>query len=122
MAEGNSTTPSTVLSDVEITGTIKFNGDLIFDGKLTKGSIEGNALFAGNNSDIKGEIRTNVLTLFGKIAGKVTVNRKCELRASAQINGDLKAAQLVMADGATLIGQVQIGNDSETAQHPAGSD
>ena len=99
---------SIATSDVQIVGSISFKGDLAFDGKLSGGDIKGRVLSLGASARIDGNIECDALSIAGIVNGNVTVSGKCELHASAQLNGNLNTSRLVMADGATLIGQVQI--------------
>ena len=99
---------SVAASDVQIIGSISFKGELAFDGKLSGGGIKGQALAIGSSAKIDGNIECESLSIAGIVNGNVTVAGKCELHASAQLVGNLNTSRLVMADGATLIGQVQI--------------
>ena len=99
---------SVATSDVQIIGSISFKGELAFDGKLSGGNIKGRVLSVGASAKIDGSIECDSLSIAGIVNGNVTVSGKCELHASAQLNGNLNTSRLVMADGATLIGQVQI--------------
>ena len=99
---------SIATSDVQIIGSISFKGELAFDGKLSGGNIKGRVLSLGASARIDGNIECDALSIAGIVNGNVTVSGKCELHASAQLNGNLNTSRLVMEDGATLIGQVQI--------------
>ncbi len=99
---------SVAASDVQIIGSITFKGELAFDGKLSGGGIKGRVLALGSSAKVDGNIECDALSIAGVVNGNVTVSGKCELHASAQLVGNLNTSRLVMADGATLIGQVQI--------------
>ena len=99
---------SVVASDVQIIGSLTFKGELAFDGKLSGGNIKGHGLAVGPSSRIDGSIEADALSIAGIVNGNVTVAGKTEIHASAQLVGNLTTSRLVMADGATLIGQVQI--------------
>jgi cytoskeletal protein CcmA (bactofilin family) len=118
MPEMNSS-KHTILSDVEITGTLRFKGELTFDGKLSKGSVEGESLIVGKNASIKGNIRVARLNLLGEVAGDVAVSEKCEIGATADFTGTLTTVKLAMAEGASVNGQVQIG-PAQAAQKKTG--
>jgi cytoskeletal protein CcmA (bactofilin family) len=99
---------SVAASDVQIVGSITFKGELAFGGKLSGGSIKGRALSVGASAKVDGDIECDALSIAGVVNGDVTVTGKCDLHASAQLVGNLNTSRLVMADGATLIGQVEI--------------
>jgi len=104
---------SSILSDVEISGSVKFKGELSFDGQLKDGNIEGEALIAGERARIKGDIKADAFLLRGSVTGDVLVAGKCELKGSANLVGSLTTNRLVMDEGATLIGDVQITPDGK---------
>ncbi|HEX3870958.1 MAG TPA: polymer-forming cytoskeletal protein [Pirellulales bacterium] len=99
---------STVLSDVEVTGTITFTGGLNFDGKLQKGDMDGEDLVIGARARIDGNINSATLVLHGSVKGDVMVTGQCELKGSASLVGSLTTNRLTMDEGATLIGAVEI--------------
>ena len=107
MAESHES-KSVAASDVQIIGSLTFKGELVFDGKLSGGSVKGRLLSVGPASRIDGNIEADALSIAGIVNGNVTVNGKTEIHSSAQLVGNLTTSRLVMADGATLIGQVQI--------------
>jgi cytoskeletal protein CcmA (bactofilin family) len=99
---------SNVSNDVEIYGSITFKGELTFDGKLQGGGLTGKVLTVGPGAKIQGDIHSEAVTISGTVTGDVTVSGKCDLKASAQVFGNLTTARLVMDDGATLIGKAEI--------------
>lgn len=102
--------------DVEITGTLKFQNELIFDGKLDGEIVSDGVLTLGKNAQVKGEVRTKAVTVHGTVNGNITVTERCELKASSQLNGDLKAMRIVIEEGATFIGKSEV----TPAKQPAG--
>src|SRR2546422_8015016 len=95
-------------SDVEIKGTIKFQKELLIDGKVEGEINSEGVLTIGENADIRGEIKTKSITVFGKVHGNITVGERCELKSRCTLQGDLKAARLVIEEGATFIGKSEV--------------
>src|SRR5213080_2379975 len=95
-------------SDVEIKGTIKFQKELLIDGKVEGEINSEGVLTIGENADIRGEIKTKSITVFGKVQGNITVSERCELKSKCTLQGDLKAARLVIEEGATFIGKSEV--------------
>ena len=110
MAEAtNSTNSKNILSaDVEIKGSIKFQNDLLVDGKIEGEIHSPGVLVLGENSEVRGEIKTKSVTVHGKVHGNITVEERCELKGRAQLIGDLKAARLVIEEGATFVGKSEV--------------
>jgi len=95
-------------SDVEIKGSIKFEKELLIDGKVEGEINSEGVLTIGENGDIRGEIKTKSITVFGKVQGNITVSERCELKSKCTLQGDLKAARLVIEEGATFIGKSEV--------------
>jgi len=95
-------------SDVEIKGSIKFQKELLIDGKVEGEINSEGVLTIGENADIRGEIKTKSIIVFGKVHGNITVNERCELKSKCTLQGDLKAARLVIEEGATFIGKSEV--------------
>src|ERR1700736_4664091 len=95
-------------SDGEIKGSIKFQKELLIDVKV-KGEIPSEGVLTiGEHADIRGEIKTKSIIVFGKVQGNITVNHRCELKSKCTLQGDLKAARLVIEEGATFIGKSEV--------------
>jgi cytoskeletal protein CcmA (bactofilin family) len=95
-------------SDVEIKGSIKFQKELLIDGKVEGEINSDGVLTIGENADIRGEIKTKSITVYGKVHGNITVGERCELKSKCTLQGDLKAARLIIEEGATFIGKSEV--------------
>ncbi len=95
-------------NDVEIKGSIKFHNELIIDGRIEGEITSDGVLTVGENAEIKGEIKTKSVSVFGKVHGNITVQERCELKSKAQLVGDLRAARLVIEEGATFVGKSEV--------------
>ena len=95
--------------DVEIKGSIKFANEFFFDGNLEGEvtSVDG-ILTVGENADVRAEIKSKTVIVKGKVHGNITVQERCELHARSQLIGDLKAARLVIEEGATFVGKSEV--------------
>ncbi|CAN5813687.1 hypothetical protein BH09VER1_BH09VER1_33420 [soil metagenome] len=102
-------------NDVDIKGTIKFENELIFDGKI-EGEIisDAGSLTLGKNADVHGEVKTKSLVVHGNVTGNITVSERCELKASSQLTGDLKAMRIIIEEGATFIGKSEVTPNKST--------
>ncbi|MCB1225959.1 MAG: polymer-forming cytoskeletal protein [Verrucomicrobiales bacterium] len=108
-------------NDVEIKGSIKFSHDLIIDGRIEGEVHSDGALTVGENANIKGEIKTRTVVVFGKVEGNVTVQERCELKSNATVHGDIAAGTLSIEEGATFMGQSQVGKRPEAGRAAAAS-
>ncbi len=118
MAETPAHQKNILASDIEIKGNIKFQGELIIDGKIEGEIISPGSLTVGENAEVRGEIKTKSCTVFGKVNGNITVDERCELKGRAQLIGDLKAARLVIEEGATFVGKSEVTPNKVAIKQP----
>jgi cytoskeletal protein CcmA (bactofilin family) len=113
----SSSSKNVLASDVEIKGTIKFENELIFDGKI-EGEIVSDAgsLTLGKSAHVNGEVKTKSVVVHGSVTGNITVLEKAELKASSQLTGDLKALRIVIEEGATFIGKSEVTPNKSAAR------
>ncbi len=108
-------------SDVEIEGTLKFQNDLVFDGKI-KGEIISNAtLTVGKSATVTGEIKSKSVIINGSVQGNIDAAERVELKATAQLIGDLRAARIIIEDGATFVGKSEVSPNKSTLQRAESS-
>ena len=107
LGNSSSTQRCILSSDVEIEGSITFQKELLIDGKVQGNVTSDGVLTVGENANIRGEIQTKSVTVHGEVHGNITAER-CELKSNCTVEGDLKAARLIIEDGATFIGTSQI--------------
>jgi cytoskeletal protein CcmA (bactofilin family) len=91
---------------VEIKGSIQFQEELFVDGKVQGQINSDGVLMIGENADIRGEIKAKSVTVDGKVHSNITAER-CELKSKCTLQGDLKAACLIIEEGASFIGRSQ---------------
>jgi len=103
-------------SDVEIKGSIKFQKELLIDGKVEGDINSDGILTVGENAEIRGEIKTKSITVYGKVHGNITVSERCELKSKCVLQGDLKAARLTIEEGATFIGKSEVTTGAYSAK------
>jgi cytoskeletal protein CcmA (bactofilin family) len=108
-------TRNVLSSDVEIKGSVKFQHDLIVDGKI-EGDIQSTGnLTIGENARIKAEVKTGTVIVYGKVHGNLTAVERVELKSSAEVIGDIKAKTLTIEAGAIFVGKSTIGTPSQAA-------
>ena len=101
-------------SDVEIKGKVAFTNDLVVDG-LIEGEIHSDgSLTVGENARIKAEVHTRSVVVYGKVHGNITVTDRVELKANAELIGDIKAATISIEAGAIFVGKSTVGAPSTT--------
>lgn len=95
-------------SDVEVKGTLKFSGELLFDGKVDGDINSDGILTLGDNAVVKGTIDAGSVVVRGKITGNIVAKDKIELKAKTELFGDVRAAKLVIEEGVTFVGKTEV--------------
>jgi len=104
----NNAAKNVLNSDVELKGTLKFTGELTFDGKLDGDISSEGALNLGDNANIKGTVDVGSMVVRGKITGNLIAKEKVELKAKTELFGDVKASKLVIEEGVTFVGKSEV--------------
>jgi cytoskeletal protein CcmA (bactofilin family) len=118
MSTPNNDSKNVLNSDVELKGTLRFGGDLTFDGKL-EGDIQSEGtLNLGDNAVVKGNITVNSVVVRGKVNGNVTAKEKIDIKTKTELFGDIRAARLVMEEGVIFVGQTEVNPNKVTPVAP----
>lgn len=93
---------STVVGDLETTGPL-----------VVCGTVRGNAVVSGPvriaaTAVWKGDIRAQAAVIAGHVVGRISIEERLEIGASARIEGDLAAHTIAIARGAVIDGQVNV--------------
>ena len=110
------TATNRVSEGTEITGSIKFKGELIFEGKFKGDLIEGSHLIVGEHAEVHARtILLENLTSSALVDGRAEVYERCYLKATAHFQGSLNTFRLAMDDGATFSGGLTISKPANIA-------
>ena len=113
---GMSNIQSRLSKDIEITGILKFHGELIFEGKFKGELVQGSSLVIGEGAEVRAKsIIVDNLTSSGLVDGDATVSARCHLKETAHLQGSLKTFRLAMDDGATFAGALEISKPANIA-------
>ena len=96
-------------------GKLIFNEIVRMDG-VFKGEVESEGtLIAGETSEVQGEIKVGVLIVSGNLKGNVKASKKVELRKPANVEGNINTPILVVEEGVTFNGNIQMGQSGKTS-------
>ncbi len=105
-------------------GELSSHEDLHFDGTL-KGHLylDGATLTLGETATVEADIRAEQVIVRGTVRGSIAARDRIELTATAKVSGSLTAERVVIADGASFNGGVDMGRRTlarKVAQYRAG--
>lgn len=88
----------------EFRGNLVSRGVVRLDGKFEGEINHGGSLYIGETAQVTANIKCKHLTVAGQLRGNVDCEGKLEILSSGQLYGDIKMAQIVIADGAIFQG------------------
>jgi cytoskeletal protein CcmA (bactofilin family) len=98
-----------------IGASLVIKGDLISSEDITiAGRIEGDVTVKGHTltiasrASVRGNIVARAVAIQGEVIGTIKSEGKIEVGETATIEGDIEAQRMVVTEGATLRGRVQI--------------
>jgi cytoskeletal protein CcmA (bactofilin family) len=97
-----------IAEDVEINGSIKCTGGIRLGGKVNGDVTTAGDVLVEKTSAVKGNMAGNSIVVMGLIKGNITAKERIELKGSAKVAGDIKAKRLVVEEGVTLVGKMEI--------------
>jgi cytoskeletal protein CcmA (bactofilin family) len=93
---------TTLVGDIETRGPLMVSGHVRGDGKI------GGTLSVSKSAHWEGDISAKQAVLAGRVTGKIVVEDKLEISASAVISGEIIAKVLAIANGARIEGDVTV--------------
>jgi cytoskeletal protein CcmA (bactofilin family) len=100
---------TTIGPTFNLVGEITSDEDLVIEGCLSGHVILRNAsLTIGERARLDAEVRGTRVNVRGSLKGAITASERIELYPSACVDGALSANQVVLADGATFNGGIDM--------------
>ena len=100
-----------------VEGKIRTQGSIRIDGKVT-GEVHAAENFAiGLSGEIEGSVTGRNVTVGGKVKGNITSVDKLVMESKSVVRGDVKAAKLVIDEGAVFDGRVTMTENRPTGQN-----
>ncbi|MDI6802359.1 MAG: polymer-forming cytoskeletal protein [Bacteroidota bacterium] len=87
-----------------IEGKLRSRGNIRIDGKVIGELFASELVSVGSSGEIEGSVSAKNISIGGKIKGSITVQEKLVLENKAIVSGDIRAAKLVIDEGAIFDG------------------
>jgi cytoskeletal protein CcmA (bactofilin family) len=104
---------ATIGPSITIKGEVSGDEDLLIQGRV-EGSIDlkERAVTVGPDGIVNADIEGRIVTVEGKVEGNLRALEQVILKTSARVQGDIKSPRVVLEDGATFRGMVDMGDPS----------
>ena len=109
-------------ADVEFKGSLKFKDQLRINGKFEGELSSSGTVHVGPQGDVKADVNVGGAVVEGKVNGNINASDRVELRATAQMIGDIKAAKLIVEEGVVFVGRCEVSPDKARVPSTAGSE
>ncbi len=93
----------TVTGDVTSSGTVRIQGEV-------QGTVRADrAVVVGKEGLVEGEILTPDALISGSVKGRLIVETRLEVQATAEVDGEVQTPRIQVEEGARLNGKVRVG-------------
>ena len=103
--DSSSSRTAMITDQVEIKGTLAFDGALEFNGTFEGEIISQGTLTIGSEAVIKAEIQAAKVIIRGKVQGNIIATESVEVCDKAELFGDVQTAKFIVAESAIFRGR-----------------
>jgi len=96
-----------------IEGKFKSQGSVRVDGRVVGDITAQEAVSVGVAGEVEGNVTAKNISVGGKIRGRLVAQEKLVLLSQAAVQGDIRAAKLVIDEGATFDGKCSMSSDEQ---------
>jgi len=108
-----STGYSVIDHQLSIAGDLNTEGTVRIDGRVEGSLHRADTLIIAAGGVVVGDVEAREVVIGGNICGTLTVSGRVEVQSTASVEGDIRAAAIMLQEGGTVRGHVAI--------HPIGS-
>ena len=103
--DSSSSSTAMITDQVEIKGTLAFDGALEFNGTFEGEIISQGTLTIGSEAIIKAEIQAAKVIIRGKVQGNIIATESIEVCGKAELFGDVQTAKFILSEDAIFRGR-----------------
>lgn len=108
---------ATIGPSISIRGDVTGSEDLLIQGQVDGSvTLDLHTVAVGSGGRVNANITGRIITIEGEVEGDLTAQEQIILLGSAQVHGDIKAPRVVLEDGATFRGLVDMGTSPKNAK------
>jgi cytoskeletal protein CcmA (bactofilin family) len=105
-----SATTTVVGPSIIIRGKLKCNEDLVIKGRVDAEITSTKAVHVEHSGIVKANITARSVTINGVLVGNLTAESRTEIASDGRVVGDMHTPKLVISDGATIRGRIDMPN------------
>lgn len=112
MAEQPAEFPTILGPDATFKGELSFEKGLRLHGRFEGKINTPGKLHVSREAKMQADVEAGSLIIEGDVRGNLTANDRVEMKQTARYEGDLRAARMVVDEGAVFSGHVSVGPDA----------
>ena len=101
----NSASSLLIGEGVTITGTVKAENEVTVQGSID-GDIDCHCLIVSKSGDIKGKVKTETMTVEGKVEGEININSILHIKSQGSVSGKVFYGDIQIDEGGKLLGEI----------------
>ena len=113
MADGGQEFPTILGPDANFKGELSFEKGMRLMGRFEGKVNTPGRLHVAKEAKMSADVEAGAIVVEGEVQGNLSANDRIELKQSARYEGDLRAAKLVVDEGAVFSGHVNVGPDGQ---------
>jgi cytoskeletal protein CcmA (bactofilin family) len=115
--KGDKTTEGTLFvgAGVTLRGDVDVPGAASVDGKF-EGTLKAKTLIVGQTGHVSGQISAETAEIRGMVDDQLVVRNKLVLRASGSISGAISYSKIMVEEGGSISGTIEVMERSKTVQ------
>jgi len=106
---------------VTLRGDVEVPGAASVDGKF-EGTLKAKTLIVGHTGHVSGQIAADTAEIRGMVDDTLVVKSRLVLRASGSISGQISYSKIMVEEGGSISGTIEVMERSKTAASPAPSE
>jgi cytoskeletal protein CcmA (bactofilin family) len=99
-------------SDVSIKGEMSFDGSMRIEGRIEGKIVSKGRVSFGQGAQITADVVVGQAKIEGTFKGNLAAAERIELASTAHVLGDIRSTKLVIAEGATFVGNCHVTPDA----------
>jgi cytoskeletal protein CcmA (bactofilin family) len=116
-AVSSSAEAATIGRSITIRGDVTGDEDLYIQGRI-EGTVDlkQHSVTVGPEGRVKANIKGRMVTIEGEVDGDVRGQEQVALRSASKVTGDITAPRVVLEDGATFLGSIDMSGKTPSEQ------
>ena len=100
---------TTIGASINIHGELSSEEDLVIEGRVDgQVSLRNAAVTIGRHAQVAADVRGSRVRVLGTVRGSIAATERIELTTTADVHGSLSANQVVLEEGTTFNGRIDM--------------